>query len=322
MSQARIFELLQRHIGKNRGINLEIKNIIPTVSDKVLALASPHRRDQAYSRGYILRKVTNYAWPRPLKIYVEHGVESLEIDRYEEKINPTAFIVYNEEKAKSLQRLGKNAFCVRDPFTYTVNPYFLKYPFYVAANEIEVIPNSFLYFYGHSTPEISDANSSDYYTDFLIELAKDYDVFTVCLHFHDVQKGIGKLLSVKGLNWTYIRKHPRAVFSNAFYKMVLSYSAFGSNLPGAYLYYLANLRRQFTLYDLKPAFVNVSDHNHPDGANITLDKSRYNEAYEIFSESSAYTIQDKFEYSKLFLGGCDASPIQDEIRLLRKLMRT
>lgn len=280
---------------------------------------SPHKRDIMYGRGALVREVCNFRFPRKINILFEHGIDAVQVDRYERDCDAKAYIVYSEQKRNNLLAIGKkNVHVVRDPFTYVVNPHFSTYDFYV--NFQPAVNGRALYFYGHSTPDIDDQKPTDKYISIIKEQIETFGNCTVCLHFADVAKSVHHVLEKNNIDWISIPPLPRKSFPSRFYQMISNYEYFISNVPGSYLYYIASLNLPFKLIKEIPEYLNVSDSAQTKNFSGFFNEFPNDFAYDLFSTDFEKSRSAKQKFANQMLGYDTGSGISDDLVLIRKLL--
>lgn len=292
--------------------------------DKIVALFSPYRRDLMYGRSSVIRKLANYRLPLPILVICEHGVDAVQVDLFEEEKNPHGYLVFSEQKQKTLIGIGKkNVVQIPDPFTFVVNMNYSRW-----IRQIEVMetknskPDKLLFFYAHSTDSVVDNRSADEYISEIKNLELSYDV-TVCLHFSDIRRGIHNTLSDHGLKLVSIPEHPRKGFCYTFFNLISQYDIACSTIPGSYLYYCVFAKKPFFLIRLPPLLQNVNDTAQSSDFHGFFDEYPNKEAYDLFDVELTWDREITFEQEKFvnqLLGytneNVNASIVRHKIRSL------
>lgn len=259
--------------------------------DKIVSLASPFRRDLMYGRSSILRRVGGYPFPLPIKYITEHGVDAVQVDLFEEKSEPYGYFVFSELKAESLKMMGKkNVIQIPDPFSYVVNESFQQWIPQVRLSD-ERDRSKLLFFYAHSTDSVVDLRDREEYLNVIKEYSRSYEL-TVCIHFCDVKRGVGKYLDSQNISWTYVPEHPRSDFPYRFFSMVDGFGKAASTLPGSYLYYCSYVGIDFELVRLPPKLENRSDKAQTRDFIGFFDEYPNSTAYDLFAIDANERISD------------------------------
>ena len=254
--------------------------------DKLYSVSSPFRRDVHYGRSKIIRKIAKYPFPLPINIIIEHGVDAVQIDLFEQKSRPNGYAVYSNKKAEDLRKLGKdNVIQIPDPFTYVVNDDFKYLVNQVKTDLYSGRNKKLIFFYAHSTKSVVDERNSEEYFDVIRSYQKKYQV-TVCLHFSDVQRGIGGLLSKALIEWITIPQYPRSKFPYKFFEMVKNFDYAASTIPGSYLYYCIYVGIPFELVNLRPKLKNLTDKAQRKDFVGFFDEYPNSIAYELFCKKN------------------------------------
>jgi hypothetical protein len=294
-----------------------------TFKDKIISLASPFKRDLMYGRSSILRRLGGYPFPLPIKYITEHGVDAVQVDLFEQNSNPYGYIVFSELKAESLKIMGKkNIIQIPDPFSYVVNESFKPWIPQVSLSE-KRDPLKLLFFYAHSTDSVVDLRDREEYLNVIKEYSKCYEL-TVCIHFSDVKRGVGKYLDSQNIAWTYVPEYPRSNFPYRFFSMVDGFGKAASTLPGSYLYYCSYVGIDFELVRLPPMLENRSDSAQTKDFVGFFDEYPNSTAYDLFSidaaEPTSALEQRKFILELLGYNG-DVTDGPSVSKLIRSALR-
>jgi hypothetical protein len=290
-----------------------------SLKDKIISLASPFKRDLMYGRSSILRKIAQYPFPLPIKYITEHGVDAVQVDLFEKNSNPSGYLIFSELKSLSLKEMGKeNVLQIPDPFTYVVNKAFEPWVDQLPLSKNRD-PSKLLFFYAHSTDSVVDMRDREEYLDVLKNYSKSFEL-TVCIHFSDVKRGVGKYLASNGIKWTFVPEHPRSDFPYRFFSMVDKFGKAASTLPGSYLYYCNYVGIDFELVRLPPSLVNISDKSQAKDFVGFFDEFPNSTAYELFSIDHACDVnraeQERFVRELLGYNGelTDGDPVARVIK--------
>ncbi|MCG9067877.1 hypothetical protein [Laribacter hongkongensis] len=122
-------------------------------------------------------------------------------------------------------------------------------------------------FPAHSTPSIDDLTGYVVYMESLKSLPQKFHPITVCLHMHDINKGLHIAFLEAGFNVETAGNSSNQEFNANFYSIISRFKYATSNVAGSYLYYTIELGIPFFLHGPKPVWDNKSDQN--------IEKGRY-----------------------------------------------
>ena len=141
---------------------------------------------EVYGFGSVLRKFGFYPRFLPLNIYFSHGVTTHNKPAPHELNNKAPFMLYFSPRlVDEYKKVSKKpCYCVISPNVY-----------YRRAQNIKQAVNAkgTLAFFAHTTPVIDNTMDVSLYIKQLKSLPEKYQPVSVCLHYHDINKGFHKL---------------------------------------------------------------------------------------------------------------------------------
>lgn len=244
---------------------------------------------EIYGFGKWIRKYGYYPDSFPLCIYTDHGAgcnDDLPSKHELESDAPSQFY-HCADTVKRFKSLSKKP-C-----------YVLKSPFSFARKEmgIEQSPScsGTLFFLAHSTNAVSDLKSVEDYDKELKSIPESFMPLTICLHMHDVNKGLDKIYRDLGYHVVSAGDTLDENFTERFYNILANYKYTMSNIIGAYTYYSIEMKIPFSLFGEPPHYFNEGDSNIESGHYTSIFRTpHYVTARRLFS-GFHYAITDEQE---------------------------
>ena len=209
---------------------------------------------KVYGFGKELRRYGYYPSFLPLCVYSSHGV-TLSSEPAPHELNNLALVMlYFTPRPvnKYLQLSSKKCYSVVSP-----------YVFYRRRKNIGQHDDKkgTLVFPAHSTPNIDDLSNMDIYISQLKTLPEKYAPLTICLHYHDMQKGLDKKFHDAGFEVVSVGNPNKRNFIKDFYEILRKYKYATSNSVGSYLFYATEMGIPFFLFGNAPQYFNKGDEN-------------------------------------------------------------
>ncbi|MEG6548839.1 FkbM family methyltransferase [Desulfocurvibacter africanus] len=232
---------------------------------------------EIYSFGRHYRNYGYYPSFLPIYCYSAHGVDyntkkpyPHEIDNYAYAmlhVSPVAVELYKEY-------LDKPCYCVHSPFVWCRK-----------SNKIGKADDArgTLAFPAHSTPVIDVEMDYGGYADLLLSLPEEFFPVAVCLHMHDINKGLHKIFQRKCIPVYTAGNAEDMRFAQRWYDIARNYAYTTSNVVGSYTFYSVEMGIPFFIMGNYPKLINFGDRNIPEGEYTYADKD-YMAAHELFSE--------------------------------------
>ncbi len=216
----------------------------------------PYWTAEIYGFGKQISKYGFYPYFLPLCVYTDHGPGYYDALPIHELETNAPYILYHSKKSVDLW-LGvkpQKAYCMLSPFV-----------FFRQKQKInkKQDANGTIVFPAHSTPSIDDVSGYDKYIDDLKKLGKEYWPIKVCMHMHDINKGLHEKFTASGFEVVTAGNTSSQDFIKKFYEIIVGFKYATSNIPGSYLYYCIDIGIPFFVYGEKPIYLNKSDPNLP-----------------------------------------------------------
>jgi hypothetical protein len=219
-------------------------------------LQSIYWESEFYGRGKLLRKYGFYPKFLPLNLKVQHGIY-LHDNILLTDLNHNGYLTFYYENKFTIQHNLKTHPRIK-AFT-TVDPYL----FYLKRKsklENQINASGTLFFWAHSDPNTDILNESAMFKT-LLNFPEQLKPLTICLHPHDIVKGLDKTLTENGFITTCIGNYDDYNYISKFYKKLSQFEFVSSNEIGSYTFYAVNYGKPFFLYGIKPRYYNESDVN-------------------------------------------------------------
>lgn len=206
------------------------------------------------SFGKTFRKWVRYPSFLPLCFSSDHGVHWESRCWPNEVGSPySTFFTWNKKKAVKMKvEHGKNAVHVPHPWVYYRRKYFSNFP---------CKPAGTLVFYAHSnattTPLYKDL---DGYMCALAQLPEKYQPITICMSFHDIEKGLHKKIRKYGFPIVTAGSTAAKMFVDRFYSLIHQFRYATSPNIGSHTYYIIEAGIPFFLFGEHPV-VNIKGSN-------------------------------------------------------------
>lgn len=214
----------------------------------------PYWSAEVYSFGKYIRAYGRYPLSLPLYIGTDHGVANTDII-YETEIQSNAPVQFYHGPgivAQWRKRFTKPCYVLYSPFV-----------FYRKQNKIEQSADAkgTLVYAAHTTPDIDDTSDMEKYIANLKALPQQYHPISICLHYHDVNKGLHKVFLKNGLRVFCAGSPFSYSFAKNFYEILRHHKYSSSNMVMSCLFYSVEMGIPHFIYGNPPAFVNKGDIN-------------------------------------------------------------
>jgi hypothetical protein len=209
---------------------------------------------EVYGFGKWLRKFAFYPKSWPLNIYFSHGVTHHDSPALHEYENTARAILFFSPRltAEYKNNSKKASFTILSPNVFYRKKFNIR--------KVKAARGT-LAFPCHSTPGIDDLTDYREYCEKLKSLAEDFQPVSVCLHYHDINKGLYKVFMEHGFE-VFTVGHPFHLdFIERFYEIITNFKYVTSNELGSYTYYAVEMDIPFLLYGNPVRFINKDDEN-------------------------------------------------------------
>jgi hypothetical protein len=214
---------------------------------------------ELYSFGKCYRDWLGFPKGLPIPFYGDHGVDLSGILHNHEKNNKSRIhLTWSKSKFKNIDNFQhKKLF-------YITNPWVL----YRRKRQIELKKNrkGTVVFFAHSNVgiELESSNFDLYFKD-LDNLDKSFSPLIICLHMHDINKGLHKKIRKYGYPIITVGNSFNSCFVDRFYDIISNFKQATSNKIGSQLFYCTEMGLPYFLYGEPPILMNNTDNNIPLG---------------------------------------------------------
>jgi hypothetical protein len=216
---------------------------------------------EVYGFGKHLRVYGRYPKKWPLLVNNDHGFALSDLPQKSD-LESTALVhlAHSKRRAKAWREVSKKTcFVIFSPFV-----------FYRRNNKVAQGRDATgtLAFPAHTTPNIDDLSNVENYIKQLLDLPEIYHPISVCLHYHDVNKGLHKVFAKYSIP-VYCAGHPMDLkFTERFYDILRKFKFSTSNTIMSCLLYSTEMGIPHFIYGEPPQYFNKGDTN--------LEKGNYN----------------------------------------------
>jgi len=215
----------------------------------------PYWTANIYGFGKWIRRYGYYPPGLPLYIYTDHGAgENFPDPAPHELASGAPVQLYHSHRKVERWRTMSTVPC-----------YTLYSPFVFARRTMGIEPDpqakGSIYFVAHSTPSIDTDKTAKRYHVELQALPSHYLPVTVCLHIHDMRRGLDKEFEALGYRVVSAGDSLDQAFTERFYRHLARHRYALSDLFGSYGLYATEMGLPFGLYGAEPDFYNKADPN-------------------------------------------------------------
>ncbi|NTW34198.1 MAG: hypothetical protein HGB12_16535, partial [Bacteroidetes bacterium] len=191
---------------------------------------SPFWVNDIYSLGYWLKDYGYYPKSWPLFSFMDHGMTLSDKIFLMETENDAPLIFKFSPRTTNLYKKEskKPVYCLLNPSIH----YRLKNKI-VQSN----VAKGTLFFVAHSTQEIDDLTDWGKFIRNMADIPAQYKPIDICLHNHDIAKGLDRIFISKGFNVVTAGNQYEVDYVQKFYKILRNYKYTMSNLIGSYVFY-------------------------------------------------------------------------------------
>jgi hypothetical protein len=216
--------------------------------------SSPFWTAELYGFGLQISRYGFYPYFLPLCVYTDHGPGYYDEIPKHEKETLAPIKLYHSRKSVDLwpATRANEAACMYSPFAYCRR-----------RNNISLSDKAdgTIAFPAHSTPSIDDVTGYADYIASLKSLPQRFHPITVCLHMHDINKGLHIAFLEAGFSVETAGNSSNQEFIANFYTIISRFKYSTSSVAGSYLFYTIELGMPFFLHGPKPVWDNKGDQN-------------------------------------------------------------
>ncbi|MBD0260991.1 MAG: hypothetical protein ICV83_35165 [Cytophagales bacterium] len=222
--------------------------------EETWAVGTRYWTAEVYGFGRHIREYAYYPAHLPLLINTDHGISMAdEPGKTDLESKAPVQFCFSARRANAWRKLSnKPCYVMYSPFV-----------FYRRSNRVAQAKHAAgtLAFPAHTTPDIDDETDYEQYSQQLKALPEALQPVSVCLHYHDINKGLHKIFMKHGFP-VYSAGHPQDYrFTQRFYEILRQFRYSTSNLVMSCLFYSVEMGIPHFLYGSKPLFVNKGDTN-------------------------------------------------------------
>lgn len=256
--------------------------------------------NNVYGLGIWLKDYGYYPNCLPLCNYMDHGMTLADqISPHEiENDAPVIFKFSPRHLSEYRKKSKKPVYCLLNPAIH-----------YRVKNKIEQNANASgtLFFVAHSTPDIDDQTNWDDFIANLSNIPEQYKSIDICLHHHDIVKGLDVIFRNKGFKVVSVGSPYANNYIEKFYSILSSYKYTMSNLLGSYVFYSVEMGIPFSLYGEDPTYFNKGDRSLKAGIyNSYKDHPSYQMGVKLFSGYCTHITESQIRFINKNLGKDDS----------------
>jgi len=289
-------------------------SLLQKIAQKLIYPINPYWTANIYGFGKWIRRYGYYPPCLPLCIFTDHGAGDSGFSPYQLELNSSAPVQFYH--AKSAVARWKDV--SRKPC------YVLYSPFVFARHTLGIershSAHGTIFFVAHSTPSILENKAVDAYHQELSALPERFSPITICLHIHDVRKGLDEKYLERGYRVVTAGDSLDQRFTERFYRLLGQHRYVLSNLFGSYGLYATEMGIPFGLYGTDPEYHNQSDPNIEKGEYTSYRNTPfYQRAIELFNHlPEDSVIPEQLEFARYHLGVNDGITRVEMARVLYK----
>ena len=288
--------------------------LLQKIVQRVIYPINPYWTANIYGFGKWIRRYGYYPPCLPLCIFTDHGPGDSGYSPYPLELNSSAPAQFYHTKS-SVARWKDVS---RKPC------YILYSPFVFARHTLGIERNNSahgtIFFVAHSTSSIHENKAVDAYHQELSALPERFAPVTICLHIHDVRKGLDRKYLERGYRVVTAGDSLDQRFTERFYSLVRQHKYALSNLFGSYGLYATEMGIPFGLYGTPPEYYSQGDSNNEKGEYTSYRNTPYYQrAIELFDGLPGESVApEQVEFSHCYLGMNDGITRSEMSRVLYK----
>lgn len=272
--------------------------IVALIANEVLYPRKPYWTSSVYGFGKWIRIYGYYPPILPLCVYTDHAPGETSNVHNAHEIESTAPVQFYH----SLRRVTAWKAQFKKPC------YPLYSPFVFARTQLGIKPaperTGSIYFLAHTTAFLDDNKSPTKYAEEISQLSEIYKPITICLHHHDVEKGMAGIYKDLGFEVVTAGNPSDQNFPRNFYNILRTRKFSLSNIFGSYALYSIEMGIPFGLHGSAPSYFNRGDPNIEAGHYTSYSQSNYHQdAHRLFGLLPANSITSaQQEFATYHLG--------------------
>ncbi len=251
---------------------------------------------EVYGFGKWIRNYGFYPNWLPLCIDVDHGIP---LDEYPSKHElesdaPAFFSYWHVKTQRFKENKGRQCYTLPSPFVFARKS--------LKIGQIKDAQGS-IFFLSHSTKLVISQKSVEEYHQELIEIPEAFKPLTICLHVHDVDRGLDREFKKLGYKVVTAGNSLEEEFTEKFYRILSKYMYAISDSIGSHTFYAIEMGIPFGLYGEEPTYINHSDPNVEIGKYTSYKELKsYKKAISLFSGLPDRINQEQKEFIEEHLG--------------------
>jgi FkbM family methyltransferase len=251
---------------------------------------------EIYGFGKWIRKYGFYPSWLPLCIDVDHGIPFDEYPaKHELESDAPVFLSCWHVKTHKFKEInGRQCYTLSSPFVFA-----RKFLRIAQSKDAE----GSIFFLSHSTKEVVSQKSVEEYHQEFTELPEVFKPLTICLHIHDVDRGLDRKFKDLGYKVVTAGNSLEEDFTEKFYCILSKYIFALSDSIGSHTFYPIEMGIPFGLYGKEPIYINHSDPNIEIGEYTSYKElDAYKKAIALFSSLPETINQEQKEFVEEHLG--------------------
>jgi FkbM family methyltransferase len=251
---------------------------------------------EIYGFGKWLRKYGFYPSFLPLCVDIDHGVPFDEYPtKYELESDAPVFLSYWHIKTQKFkENKGRQCYTLSSPFVFARKS--------LNIEQSEDAQGS-IFFLSHSTKQVVSQKSVEEYHQELKDLPEVYKPLTICLHIHDIDRGLDREFKKLGYKVVTAGNSLEEEFTEKFYRILSKYVYTISDSIGSHAFYAIEMGIPFGLYGEEPTYINYGDPNIEMGQYTSYKEiESYKKAVTLFSGLPDRINQEQKEFVEEHLG--------------------
>lgn len=292
----------------------KIINFLHKTAQRLIYPINPYWTANIYGFGKWIRRYGYYPPCLPLCIFTDHGPGDSGLSPYPLELNSSAPVQFYHTKSsvarwKDVSR--KPCYILYSPFVFARHTLGIK-----RSNAA----HGTIFFVAHSTSTIREKKAVDAYHLELSALPERFSPITICLHIHDVRKGLDRKYLERGYRVVTAGDSLDQRFTERFYSLLRQHKYALSNLFGSYGLYATEMGIPFGLYGTPPEYHNQGDSNVEKGEYTSYRNTPYyRRAIELFEGLPEESVTpEQVEFSRYHLGVNDGITRAEMARVLYK----
>ena len=296
------------------GSDTTLHHLLQKAAQRILYPINPYWTANIYGFGKWIRRYGYYPPCLPLCIYTDHGPGDVGLSPYPHELRSSAPVQFYHTKSAVARWKGvsrKPCYTLYSPSVFARKTLGL---------ERSSSARGAIFFVAHSTPTVQENKPVDAYHRELSVLPEQFRPVTICLHIHDVRKGLDKKYVELGYEVVTAGDSLDQRFIERFYKLLRQHKYALSNLFGSYALYATEMGVPFGLYGTGPEYYNTDDPNFDKGKHDIYKKSfYYQRTNELFGRLPGDRVTpEQLEFARYHLGLNDGISRTEMARVLYK----